>query len=122
MKPQIIWNTAGDWVATLIDGFIWDLGGMWVGWMDGEEVYTTDGEWAGTLSRDSRILRKRAAPHPPLRTDVPPKPAKPDLPGRAPLPPSFSELTYSIYDVMEEDPEVFKRLSDKRPDIGEENQ
>jgi len=119
MKPRFIWNTAGDWVATLVDTFIWDLGGFWVGWLDGDEVYTTDGEWVGTLSRDSRILKKRAAPRPPLRTDIPPKPAKPELPGRAPLPPTFSELNYSTVDVMEEDPEVFKRLSDMRKDMGE---
>jgi len=119
MKPQIIWNTAGDWVATLIDGFIFDLAGMWVGWMDGQEVFTTDGEWVGTLSRDSRILRKRAVARPPLRTDLPPRPPKPELPGRATLPPSFSGLDYSTVDVMEEDPEVFKRLSDMRRDMGE---
>lgn len=119
MKPRFIWNTYGDWMATLIDGFIWDLGGFWVGWMDGDEVFTTDGEWVGTLSRDSRILKKRSAPRPPLRTDIPPKPTKPDLPGRPPLPPSFSELTYSTIDVMDEDPEVFKRLSDMRKDMGE---
>jgi len=119
VKPQFIWNTAGDWSATLVDGFVFDQGGFWVGWLDGEEVFTTDGEWVGTLSRDLRILRKRAAPRPPLRTDLPPRPPKPDLPGRAPLPPSFSELTYAIYDVLEEDPEVFKRLSDMRRDMGE---
>ena len=119
MKPQFIWNTAGDWVATLVDGFIFDMAGMWVGWMDGQEVFTTDGEWVGTLSRDMRILRKRAASRPPLRTDIPPRPPKPELPGRPTLPPSFSGLDYSTIDVMEEDPEVFKRLSDMRRDMGE---
>jgi hypothetical protein len=60
-KPQIIWNTYGDWMATRIDAYIWDLTGTWVAWLDGDEVFTTDGEWIGTLSKDSRILRKRAA-------------------------------------------------------------
>jgi 4-fold beta flower protein len=119
MKPRYIWNTDGDWVATLIDEYIWDLAGAWVGWMVGEDVFTTDGEWVGTLSRDSRILRKRTATRPPLRTDIPTKPAKPDLPGRAPLPPTFSGLDYSTVDVLEEDPAVFKRLSDMRRDMGE---
>jgi len=117
MAPRFIWNTAGDWIATLMDTNLWDLTGQWVGWIEGDEVYTTDGEWVGTLSRDLRILRKRAASRPPLRTDVPSKPQKPDLPGRAPLPPTFSELNYSTIDVLEEDPEVFKRLSDMRPDM-----
>jgi hypothetical protein len=119
MKPQFVWNTYGDWMLTLIDTNLWDLTGSWVGWLDGDQVYTTDGEWVGKLSRDSRIIRKRAASHPPLRTDVPSRPPKPDLPGRCPLPPSFAELTFSEIDVLDEDPEVFKRLSDKRPDMGE---
>lgn len=119
MKPRFIWNTYGDWVLTQVDNYIWDLTGNWVGWTEGDEVFTTDGEWVGTLSRDSRILRKRAASRPPLRTDIPPRPQKPELPGRPPLPPSFSELAYSMIDVMEEDPDVFKRLSDMRKDMGE---
>ena len=119
MKPRFIWNTYGDWVLTQVETNIWDLGGNWVGWTDGDEVYTADGEWVGTLSRDSRILRKRTASRPALRTDGPAKPQKPDLPGRPPLPPSFAGLDYSTVDVMEEDPEVFKRLSDRRKDMGE---
>jgi hypothetical protein len=120
MAPRYIWNTPGDWVATLVDKFIWDPAGHVIGWVDGDEVFTFDGEWVGTLSRDSRILKKRASPRPPLRNDVPAKPAsKPELPGRATLPPSFSELNYSTIDVMEEDPEVFKRTSDLRRDMGE---
>ncbi len=116
-KPQIIWNTYGDWMATLIDGNIWDLTGTRVAWLDGEDVYTNDGEWVGKLSKDCRVLRKRAAKRPPLRNDSPPAPPKPNMPARAPLPPSFSELTYSTVDVLEEDPDVFKRLSDKRADM-----
>ena len=119
MKPRFIWNTYGDWVLTLIDTYLWDLNRQWVGWLDGDDVYTTDGEWVGKLSRDSRIIRKRAAARPPLRKDIPPKPPKTDLPGRCPLPPSFAELTFSEIDVMDEDPEIFKRLSDMRPDMGE---
>ncbi|MBN1428641.1 MAG: hypothetical protein JXB07_09650 [Anaerolineae bacterium] len=118
-KPRFIWNTYGDWVLTLIGSYLWDLSRQWVGWLDGDDVFTVDGEWVGKLSRDSRIIRKRSATRPPLRKDIPPKPAKTDLPGRCPLPPSFAELTFSEIDVMDEDPEIFKRLSDMRPDMGE---
>ncbi len=117
MKPEHIWTTSGEWVATRIDNYIWDMSKTWVAWLDGTEVYTTDGEWIGTLSRDSRILRQRAATRRPLRTDIPPAPPKPDLPARAPLPPMFSELNFSTVDVLEEDPDVFKRISDMRPDM-----
>jgi hypothetical protein len=116
-KPRFIWNTYGDWVLTLVDTNLWDMTGHWCGWLDGDEVFTIDGEWVGKLSRDSRIIRKRSSIHPPLRNDIPAKPPKPDLPGRPPLPPSFAELSFSEIDVMDEDPEVFKRLSDKRPDM-----
>jgi|YNPNPStandDraft_1061719.scaffolds.fasta_scaffold53542_3 hypothetical protein len=117
MKPRHIWNTHGDWVATLVGIHIWDMTGSWVGWLDGDDVYKVDGEWIGKLSRDMRIVRKRSAPRRPLRNDIPPKPEKPALPARAPLPPSFSELAFSEIDVLEEDPDIFKRLSDMRPDM-----
>jgi hypothetical protein len=116
-KPEFVWNTSGDWVATRIGDYIWDQAKQWVAWLDGDDVYTKDGEWIGKLSRDSRILRQRAAVRRPLRTDIPPEPDKPDIPVRAPLPPMFQELTYSLVDVLEEDPEVFKRISDMRPDM-----
>src|SRR5438874_2586569 len=92
MKPEFVWTTPGDWVATRIGDYIFDATKTWVAWLDGNDVYTRDGEWVGTLSRDSRVLRARAATRKPLRADAPPEPAKPDLPARAPLPPMFSEL------------------------------
>ncbi len=117
MTPQFIWTTSGDWVATRVDNCIWDLTRNWVAWVDGQDVYSTDGEWIGTLSRDSRILRQRAAIRKPLRTDIPARPLVPDLPGRAPLPPMFAELPFSTIDVLEEEPDIFKRISDMRPDM-----
>ena len=115
---QFIWNTYGDWSATLLDGHIWDLGGHWIGWVEENgDVFKGDGEWIGMLSKDSRILKKRTAPRRELRTDIPPMPPKPDLPARAPLPPSFAELAYSEIDVLDEDPDIFKKLSDRRPDM-----
>jgi hypothetical protein len=117
MKPEFIWTTAGDWAATRINNYIWDSARTWVAWLDGTDVYTTDGEWIGYLSRDSRILRQRSSARKPLRSDIPPAPPKPDLPGRPPLPPMFMELTFAIFDVLEEEPDVFKRISDMRPDM-----
>jgi hypothetical protein len=40
------------------------------------------------------------------------------LPARAPLPPQNGDITYDIVDVLEEDPDIFKRVSDRRKDIG----
>ena len=117
VKPEYVWTTSGDWIATRIGNYIWDGSKTWVAWLDGQDVYTTDGEWIGSLSRDSRILRSRSAARKPLRTDIPSAPPSPDLPARAPLPPMFVELTYATVDVLDEDPEVFKRISDMRPDM-----
>lgn len=116
-RGQFIWNTYGDWVATRVDDHIWDLTGTWVAWADEQEIYTTDGEWVGTLSKDSRIIRKRAAKRRPLRTDIPHPAGKPEFPVHAPLPPAFAELPFSMIDVLEEDPGIFKRISEHRPDM-----
>lgn len=120
-KPTFIWDSYGDWQATLLEGFIWDPAGNWIGWVEEVDkktidVYKTDGEWIGNLSKDGRIIRKRTTARRPL-VDVPAKPAKPSLPARAPLPPPFAELSYSDVDVLEEDPDIFKKISDMRPDM-----
>src|SRR5688572_16074889 len=81
MKPEFVWTTSGDWVATRIGNYIFDSTKAWVAWLDGSDVYTKDGEWIGTYSRDNRVLRPRAVARKPLRTDLPPEPVKPDLPG-----------------------------------------
>ena len=119
-KPRdhdFVWNTYGDWIATLKEGFLWDPSGLWLGWVEDGDVYKADGEWVGRLSKDFRILRKRTARRRDLREDIPRKPERPSLPGRCPLPPSFAELSYSEIDVIEEDPDIFKKLSDMRKDM-----
>ena len=119
-KPIFIYTTAGDWMATVVGRYVFDSRGEYVAFLDGVSVYTRDGEWAGDLSKDGRVLRKRAGAKKPLHPSPLPKPTikKSDLPGRAPLPPQNAELSYDTVDVLEEDPEVFKRLSDRRPDMG----
>ncbi len=116
---RFIWNTRGDWIATLVDGHLWDPAGHWIGWVEGEDVYKADGEWIGTLSRDGRILRRRSELRHDLHPRIPAVPAKPDLPTLPPLPPLFAELSHTVVDVAERDPDIFKRLSDRRPDMGE---
>ncbi|MBX3081198.1 MAG: hypothetical protein KF716_06150 [Anaerolineae bacterium] len=123
IKPFFIYTTRGDWMATLIGTQIFDTRGEYVGYIAGPErsVYTRDGEWVGDMSKDGRILRKRAAQRRPLQEKLPPKPAgKPsNLPPRAPLPPQMAELRYDTIDVLEEEEDIFKRLSDRRKDLGE---
>jgi hypothetical protein len=117
-KPFFIFDTRGDWYATKIGEFIYGTRGDYIGFMEGEEVYKRDGEWLGRLSKDGRILRKRTVRRRDLHPNPPPTPPKPDkLPPRAPLPPMMAELDFSTVDVLDEDPDIFKRISDLKPDM-----
>lgn len=118
-KPEFIYNTSGDWMATVVGTSVFDSRGEYIGFMEARSVYTRDGEWIGELSKDGRILKKRAGKAQPLHSNPPPKPStRPsNLPGRAPLPPQNAEIGYNLIDVLEEDPEIFKRLSDRRADM-----
>ena len=120
-KPFFIFDTRGDWHATLLNPFIFDTRGEYLGFIRGEDndVYTTIGEWIGNLWADGRIIRKRSTEKSrELLKDLPPKPSKPDkLPARAHLPPMFAELGFDKIDVLEWDDQIFKRVSDKLSDM-----
>lgn len=118
-KPWFVFDTAGDWHATKLGNYLFDPRGEYIGFVMGEnyDVYTASGEWIGQLYHDGRIIRKRSAARQPLLKTLPPKPTKPEkLPARAPLPPQTGELGFDKIDVLEWDPEIFKRLSDFTPD------
>lgn len=128
-KPFFIYDTPGDWLGVVMNGFIFDPRGDYIGFIkeDKPEVYdvytSSSGEWIGYLIPDGRIVRKRTADRRPLYKPLPPKQPKPqNFPGRAPLPPQIADLGFDKIDVLEWDPEVFKRLSDLLPDAGEEDQ
>lgn len=118
-KPFFVFDTAGDWLAVVMNNIIFDTRGDYIGFVRGEtyDVYTASGEWIGNLFHDGRIIRKRSANRPPLVKDPPPKQPKPEkFPARAPLPPQNGELGFDKIDVLEWDPDIFKRLSDLTPD------
>jgi len=112
---QPIYSTNGEWVALLHEGRLYDTRGELIAWLDGKDVYTCDGMYVGFLSDDRRILRERIRQQRPLRP-VPPAPPKIRPPASVPLAPLFSELPWNLVDVFEEEPEVFKYVSDLRPD------
>ena len=115
---KYIYSTAGDWVALLDEGVrcLYDTTGDLIGWLDGEEVYTRDGVYAGFVSRDGRVLRERIRKQRPIRSVPAAVPTKVRPPASAPLAPLFAELPWSQVDVFEEEPEVFKFISELRPD------
>lgn len=119
-KPFFIYDSRGDWHATLIGENLWDTRGEYVGFVLGDnyKVYTAQGEHIGDLAHDGRIVRKRHFERPTLLADLPPVPPKPaNFPARAPLPPMFGELGFNYIDVLDYDPEIFKRISDLKPDM-----
>ncbi|MCC6799562.1 MAG: hypothetical protein IT325_05575 [Anaerolineae bacterium] len=117
-RPGFIFDTRGDWHATKIGDALYSSRGEYIGFVEGQDVYKRDGEWVGRLSRDGRILRKRAERRRGFHPNPPPTPPKPGrLPPRAPLPPMMAELEYSTIDVLDEEPDTFRRISDLRPDM-----
>ncbi len=117
-RPVFIYDTPGDWHATKIGEYIFNTRGDYIGWIEGEDIYKLDGEWVGRLSKDGRILRKRTERRHELHPNPRPAPPKPErLPARAPLPPMAAELNYSIVDVLDEQPDIFKQISDLKPDM-----
>jgi len=112
---QLIYSTAGDWVALLHEGRLYDTRGEWIAWLDSKDIYTCDGMYAGFLSDDGRVLRERILRQRPLRP-VPPASPKIRPPASVPLPPFFAELPWKLVDVFEEEPEVFRYIAELRPD------
>lgn len=118
-KYFFIFDTAGDWHLVKYGDWLFDSRGDYLGFVRGDnyDVFTTSGEWVGNIYHDGRIIRKRNAQRPPLLKELPPKPPKPEkFPARAPLPPQNGDLGFDKIDILEWDPEVFKRLSDLTPD------
>ncbi|MBZ0299734.1 MAG: hypothetical protein K8J31_08345 [Anaerolineae bacterium] len=119
-EPFFVFDSRGEWHATLLNSCLWDARGEYVGFVRGtdHDVYTAFGEWIGRLSADGRIVRKRVNDRQlvlKIRKLPPPRPR--NLPPRAPLPPTPAELSYSFVDVLEWDPDVFKNIPDLKADM-----
>jgi hypothetical protein len=119
-EPFFVFDSHGEWHATLLNNCLWDARGDYIGFVRGanHDVYTVYGEWIGNLSPDGRIVRKRVTNRQvmlKIRKLPPPKPN--NLPPRAPLPPMTADLGYHYIDVLEWDPNVFKNVPDLKPDL-----
>lgn len=119
-EPFFIFDTHGEWHATLLNNCLWNARGEYIGFVRGTDfaVYTAYGEWIGNLTADGRVVRKRANNRQPIlkiRKLCPRKPQ--NLPPRAPLPPLTGDLGYQFIDVLEWDPEVFDNVPDLKDDL-----
>lgn len=113
--PTLVYSTSGDWVALIRGVHIYDTRGDWIAWLDNGDIYTCDGFYAGYLADDNRVLRQRNEKTRERRA-CPQSPDRIRPPSRIPLPPQFAELPWHVIDCFEEEPEVFTRISDLRPD------
>lgn len=119
-EPFFIFDTHGEWHATLLNNCVWDARGDYIGFVRGpnHDVYTAFGEWIGNLSKDGRIVRRRVKDRQmvlKVRKLPPPRPK--NLPPRAPLPPLSGDLGYHYIDVLEWDPDAFKNVPDLKQDL-----
>jgi hypothetical protein len=117
-EPRPIYRTDGQWIALLYEENLFDTMGEWIGWLDGSDVYSLDGEYVGFISEDGRLLRQRVPPYHKRRKPPNERP-RVQIPQTIPLPPMFAELSYSVVDVFEEEPEIFALVHELRPDAGE---
>lgn len=101
-----VYTSKGDVEAFLAYPYLFNRGGEWIGFVNAKrEVYSVLGEYVGTLTDDPRIVRKRATSTLVSRATVPVPPQKIYPPATVPLAPLMSELTYSMIDVLQEEPE-----------------
>jgi len=106
-----IYTSKGDVEAFLSYPYIFNRAGDWIGWVTPKrEVYSVLGYYVGYLTDDPRILRKRATSTLKPRLNPPPRPAPIRLPASVPLAPMMSELTFSLVDVLVEEPERLHTL------------
>ena len=115
-----IYNSKGDVDVLLAYPYLFNRNGDWVGWVTpGRDVYSVLGYYVGYLTDEPRILRKRVTFTLKPRLQPPAAPKKIFPPATIPLAPLMREITYSIVDVLLEEPERLHALDsgEKREDL-----
>jgi hypothetical protein len=113
-----IYNTRGDADAFLLYPYLFNRTGDWIGFVTPKrDVYSVLGEYVGTLTNDPRIVGKRSIDETKPRVPPPPAPNKVQPPSNIPLAPMMSDLSYSLIDILLDEPEKLHTL-----DSGENRQ
>jgi len=106
-----IYSSRGEAEAYLVFPYLFNRNGDWIGWITPKrEVYSVLGYYAGTLTDDARIVRKRADDDNQPRLKPPPYPGRIGTPATVPLAPLMRDLTHSVVDVLQEEPERLHTL------------
>ena len=102
-----IYSSRGEAEAFLVFPYIFNRNGEWIGWATPKrEIYSVLGYYVGQLTDDARIVRKRAEDDNRPRLKPPPSPGKITTPATVPLAPMMSDLTLSLIDVLQDEPEL----------------
>lgn len=106
-----IYNSKGDAEAFLLYPHLFNRVGEWIGWVTPRrDVYSALGYYVGYLTDEPRILRKRATFTLMPRLQPPAPPGRISPPATVPLAPMMREITYSVIDVLLEEPERLHTL------------
>jgi hypothetical protein len=106
-----IYTSRGEAEAFLVFPYIFNRSGEWIGWATPKrEIYSVLGYYVGSLTNDARIVRKRSEEDDKPRLKPPPKPGKIAPPATVPLAPLMSDLTLSLIDVLQDEPERLHAL------------
>ena len=106
-----IYNTRGDADAFLLYPYLFNRTGDWIGCVTpAREVYSVLGEYVGTLTNDPRIVGKRSMDETKPRISPPPVPSRVQPPSNIPLAPMMSDLSYSLIDILLDEPEKLHTL------------
>ena len=102
-----IYTSRGEAEAFLVFPYIFNRMGEWIGWITTKrEVYSVLGYYVGALTDDARIIRKRSEDDNKPRQKSPPRPGKITTPATVPLAPMMKDLTLSVVDVLQDEPEL----------------
>lgn len=115
-----IYSSRGEAEAFLVFPHLFNRSGEWIGWITPRrEVYSVLGFYVGLLTDDARIVRRRSEDD--LKPSIkPPRyPGKITTPATVPLAPLLKDLTQSLVDVLQDEPERLhtRDSGELRPDL-----
>ena len=106
-----VYSSRGEAEVFLIFPHLFNRTGEWIGWVTPKrEVYSVLGYYVGSLTDDARIVRKRAEDDDKPRLRPPQRPSRITTPATVPLAPMMKDLTHSLVDVLQEEPERLHTL------------
>jgi hypothetical protein len=106
-----VYSSRGEAEAYLIFPYLFNRNGEWIGWITPKrEIYSVLGFYVGMLTDDARIVRKRSEDEIRPHLKPPPAPGKITAPANVPLAPMMKDLTHSLVDVLQDEPERLHTL------------